>query len=212
MAHVVPKKIGYNIEYDRTDTELNCILMSTGFHALFDSFEWTLDVFSILDNDNGVEDQFDSTMLIHRPPKPGKGSLSGCVDKVFTVPIQYYASFYAHYYVYLKIHYTGACGRLSNALRYFRECIDSRVFKELRELNTVTDIRNYLTQHYRYDDYSIVVDCCDDDRFRVLSNMRSWRYNTIVSRSQISDKLLGQFEDYQEQLDDPDWIPRSRIN
>jgi hypothetical protein len=213
MAHIIPKMIGYKIGFNGTDTESNCILLSNNLHTLFDNFEWTVDIFSFMDINSECETHFKSTILIHKLPKPGQSSLSGCQDHIFIIPIRYYASFYAHYYTYLQNHYTS---RPVDREDCFRRCVGTPMFKALRELTTVSAIKTYilgLRNISATDDCTCTIVTAHQtenaliSKYRVLWNLWSWGYSTWGPRSSISDSLHNRYEDYVEDLNDPEWTP-----
>lgn len=203
MAHIIPKKIGYNIGFDWTDTEFNCILLSNNLHALFDNFEWTLDIFSFLDSDSESDIYFRSTMVMRHIPKPEKSSLSGCHNKVFNIPIKHYASFYAHYYVYLRMHYSTD----TNPEMCFRACIDTPIFKELQALTSAhastSAIRNYLLDQRAQQGQQGIITTHTMDTYRVLWDLWSWNQSTWETRDNIPEHIYEQYENYE----DPVWEP-----
>lgn len=208
MAHIIPKAIGYSIEYSDTDTLTNCILLSNGLHALFDNFQWTLDIFSFLDLNVESDEYFKTTLLIKKQPPISGSSISGCQNKIFKIPVQYYQSFYAHYYVYLQSNYTNR----KDTANMFRECIDSPLFQHLKTLDTVTTIKEYLLSKRKDDDHSctIILDHIvnnEDNIYKVLWHLWPLSYYTWEPRSNLSDSLHSQYEDHIEALLDPDWDP-----
>lgn len=211
MAHIIPRKIGYKIGFTDTDTESNCILLSSGLHSLFDNFQWTLDIFSFLDLPITSDDKFTSTILMKHVPNPGQSSLSHCVDRIYQIPVKYFRSFYAHYYTYLQMRYTTCI----EPETFFRTCIDSQIFKDLSTLKTTTEIRNYLlnlrdTEHSH--DCTIIIDHRDSRdpvSYKIIWHLWGWNNSTWEPRYCISDPLHRQYMDYIEQQSDPDWTPLS---
>jgi len=210
MAHIIPKAIGHSIEYSDTDTETNCILLSNGLHALFDNFRWTLDIFSFLDLNVESDEYFRTTLLIKDPPPIGGSSISGCQNKLFNIPVQYFPSFYAHYYVYLQSNYTNR----KDTVNMFQECVESPLFRDLKTLNTVTALKEYLLSKRKDDEWqrnqpcTIILDHTankEGSLFKILWHLWPLSYYTWEPRSNLSDSLYDQYEDYIEVLSDPDW-------
>lgn len=210
MAHIIPKKIGYNIKYIDTDTENNCILFSSGLHSLFDNFKWTFDIFSFLDFHVDSETHFQTTLLIHKPPKPGLSSLSGCVGKVYNIPIIYYPSLYAHYYTYLRTRYTTN----KDPLTCFKECTESRLFKSLKNQKTTSGMKKYLMglrESKRRDSGYIIAHKSSIPTYKILWHLWSSSHCTWEPRENITDAMYLQYEDYIDHKSDPDWTPYRTI-
>lgn len=210
MAHIIPRKISYKIGFSDTDTESNCILMSSGLHSLFDTFQWTLDIFSFLDTPAVTcEDTFTSTMIINKPPLPGQSSLSDCINRIFQIPIKYFRSFYAHYYTYLRMQYT----KCVDPEVCFKECIDSQIFKDLSYLSTTSEIYNYLiklrNQDHNHECTILINYRYDTDKYKIIWHLWGWNNFTWEPRYCISDPLYKQYIEYIEHQTDPDWPPLS---
>lgn len=204
MAHIIPRVIGYNIGYADTDTDQNCILLSNGLHSLFDNFQWTLDIFSFLDLPVESDEYFRSTMLIYK--MSDRSSLSGCENKIFSIPIRYFTSFYAHYYVYLHWNYTYG----QDQTQLFQACLESELYKELRSLQTTTQIKQFLLGQRKKDrhDCTFITNhrwSCDGRNFRILWHLWSWGHSTWEPRDNLSDGLYTPYEDLVERRNDPDW-------
>jgi hypothetical protein len=150
--------------------------------------------------------------LIKNPPPISGSSISGCQNKIFKIPVQYYQSFYAHYYVYLQSNYTNR----KDTENMFRECIDSPLFQHLKTLDTVTALKEYLLSKRKDDEWhhnqpcTIILDHITDNEggvFKILWHLWPLSYYTWEPRSNLSDTLYSQYEDYNEALLDPDWNP-----
>lgn len=207
MAHIIPKKIGYHINYKHTDTEYNCVILSNSLHSLFDSFQWTIDIFSFLEHNVESDATFRTSLLIKNPPRLGQSSLSGCINRTFTIPIKYYPSFYAHYYVYLRMNYTTDV----NPKQCFRDCVQSPLFKHLQTLTGTTAIKSYLLQLRArpegHDHHCTILTGHRADKYRVLWHLWAWEFSTWEPLEHLTGILYSQYIDYREQQDDPDWKP-----
>ena len=208
MAHIIPKIIGHRIGYEGTDTINNCVLLSSGLHALLDNFKWTLDIFSITDIDTDSEDHFKAGMIIKHIPKTGQSSLSGCHGQIYSIPVRYFASFYAHHYVYMRMNYT-VDSRPSDC---FKRCIESPIWNTLKNLTTVTEIKQFLLAHRTLSsDMDLIVghttDTTSTNIYLVARHLWSWDNIVCVLEHNISDLLLKQYQDYLEDLHDLEWTP-----
>lgn len=212
MAHIIPKHIGYAMDYPDTDSTNNCMLLANGFHALFDGFEWTVDVFSFLDISVGsevdAETTFKAFLLMKDPPKPGTSCIASHVDQLVKIPIRYFPSMFAHYYTYFKVNYCS--WKPQDA---FHECVTSQAFKDLKQLKTTTEIQDHLLSlregvnectaiiGHRHVPHS------EDPEVRVLWNYWSYGYASWEPSEYICPQSLREYEEYVERKSDPDWKP-----
>jgi len=223
MAHIIPRAIAKNIGFKKANTDSNCFLLSNCLHAMFDSFEWTFDIFSFLDTTNVSESdsdsdsdsdlEFKSSILIHKPPKPGRSSLSGCANNIYSIPIRYYPSLYAHYYVYLRLHYTTD----TDPQTCFDRCIRTPIFRRLEEIRTTTEMRNYLLELREIGDdedinCSVILEHHGSlESFHVLRHLWSWQNRLWFPGSEIPCKMRLQYEDHIEELSDPSYRPKRNL-
>jgi hypothetical protein len=203
MAHIIPKKIGYDIGHLETDSENNCMLLANGLHSMFDGFEWTVDIYSLLDFSIDKEDSFKGFLIMKNPPSPGSSSLATYVDTLVNIPTRYYASLYAHYHTYLKYNYSSWDPKLS-----FQVCTKDPVFQALSQLTTTSDIKKYLLQ-LRTSRKNITVIMDDKEScHRVLWNYWSYNYNTWEATSSLPSSVVEEYNDHKEGLTDPEWKPK----
>lgn len=206
--------MGKHITYN-TNTELNCWLLGNGLHTLFDSFHWTVDIFSFLDFNVDSESEFKSFLVIKDLPKEGSSQLSLYVNKVFNIPVRYFPSLYAHYYTYLMKNFCG-----ENPYNSWNHIIESDVFKELCNMETTTEMRTFLLQkrnsHYWNGEKEVNKGDCtviinqnnNNDTVNVVWDYYKFIDNTWVPSTNVSDDLLSKYVDFQERLQDPDWTPK----
>lgn len=205
MAHIIPKKIGYKIEYLETDSEENCVLLANGLHALFDGFQWTVDIFSCMDYGVESESYFKTLLLMKYKPRPGVSSLSDYVDKHVMLPIQYYPSFYAHYYTYLKVNYLGR-----DPKQCFAECIKSKSFLDLKKaaLLGTSEVKKCI-QRFRKkgnDCTHIINHSIDGNKYNLLWHGWSYSYNTWVPFVNISNIMTENYHEFIEHMHDPTYV------
>jgi REP element-mobilizing transposase RayT len=205
MAHIIPKHIGYALNYPNTDSEINCILLSNGLHSLFDGFEWTVDVYSFLDHNIITDNCFTASLLIKKIPKPGTSGIAPYVNKSISFPIKYFPSLYAHYYTYLKVNYA-----LWEPLVAFQKCISSKVFKDILQLKSSSKIKQYLIDlRHGVNECTVILDH-DEQRqtMKILWNYWGYRHHTWEQRVDVPDNNIIEYENYRDHLIDPDWKPQ----
>lgn len=213
MAHIIPKHIGYALKYPDTDSINNCMLLANGFHALFDGFQWTIDVFSFLDlcvgSDTDSEGTFKAFLIMKNPPKPGESCMSPYVDQLIKIPIRYFPSMFAHYYTYFKVNYC-----LWKPHDAFQQCIASQIFQDLKRLKTTSAIQDYLLElRDGVNECTVVLDhqivpYSENPEVRVLWNYWSYGHVSWEPSENICEHALQEYEDYTERVADPDWKPR----
>ena len=210
MAHIIPRKIGYHIGYEYTDSESNCVLLSNGLHALFDAFQWTVDIFSLLDLHVESETHFKTLLLMKSKPKPGCSSLSNYTDKLFIIPVQYYPSLYAHYYTYLNVNYLGKDPRAC-----FDSCIKSTLFQELQKASLVgtSQIKEYLLEHReelrvlgQIGDCTTIIGHSIGNTYNIMWHGWPHSYNTWVPHTYISESMATEYKDFVETCIDPTFV------
>lgn len=202
LAHIIPKHIGYTIQYSDTDSENNCMLLANGFHSLFDSFFWTVDVFSFLDINVESETHFSTFLITKTKVKPGSGCLAPYVDKKIVIPIKYYPSLLAHYYSYLKKNYSSM-----NSKDVFQTCVESKLFKDLSKLKTTSEIRNYLLNLRNGVNECVVITKQRNSDVFVLWNYWSYSFRSWEHINNIDQASIDEYNDHLEYLDDPTWKP-----
>ncbi len=99
VCHIIPQSVNNTFK----DNVYNCILLSSSLHRLFDTFMWTFDVFSAVENEKG----FINISLIASPSLKIKYSILGLFHKTtIQLPIQCLPFLYAHYRVFFIKNYT----------------------------------------------------------------------------------------------------------
>lgn len=202
MAHIIPKKIGYDIGYKLTDSESNCMLLANGLHSMFDGFQWTVDIYSLLDLNVESDEYFKASLIIKNPPMPGTSSLSDYVDKLVTIPTKYYSSLYAHYYTYLKFNYSSWDSKMT-----FQVCVDDPVFKTLQGLSTTSEIKSYLLAVRKDKNEYIVILDNHLDQYQVLWNYWSYNKRSWEHTNNLDPDIVEEYQDHKRDLLDPDWKP-----
>lgn len=227
MAHIIPKIIGYNIGYEGTDSVNNCVLLSSGLHSLLDNFKWTLDIFSILDqpehpkrskrlkrthdeSEQDEEEYFKVGMIIKHIPKTGQSSLSGCHGQRYDIPIRYFASFYAHHYVYMRMNYTVD----AKPLDCFKKCVESPIWSTLKGLSKLSEVKEFLLaqrQTNQNSDMDLIVghttDTTSVNIYLVSRYLWSWNKLVCILEQNVSEHLLSQYQEYLDDLNDLEWTP-----
>lgn len=212
MAHIIPKHIGYAMEYLDTDSTNNCMLLANGFHALFDGFQWTVDVFSFLDlcvgSDADSEKTFKAFLIMKNPPTPGESCMSPYVDQLVKIPVRYFPSMFAHYYTYFKVNYC-----MWKPHDAFQQCISSQTFQDLKLLKTTSEIYNYLLAlREGVNECTVVLDHryaprSTEPEVRVLWNYWSYGHISWEPSNNMCSDALQEYEEYIEHQSDPDWKP-----
>lgn len=217
VAHIIPKCINNAIWYD-TNTELNCWLLGNGLHSTFDSFEWTVDIFSFLDFNVESDSFFKSFLVMKNKPKEGTSQLSIYTDTTFNIPIQYFPSLYAHYYTYLMKNFRGE--EPDSSWKYI---VETDLFRNLCSMQTTSEIKSYLMdqreKHWKVNNGAYVEqkrgNCTvvinqnrEQDSINVVWDYYKFLDNSWEPLSSVSKDLLDNYLDFKEKIDDPDWTPK----
>jgi len=206
VAHIIPRYMNNKILYD-TNTEINCWLLGNGLHSLFDSFHWTVDIFSFLDFNIESDSHFKSFLVIK---KQGfcESQLYLYKNTVFDIPIQYFPSLYAHYYTYLMTNYT-----LTKQYDSWNHIVNSEIFNRLTLMSSTSEIKQFLLEkrkeHWKDRDQNLNEDCTIAIDYKLNSGKINvvWDYykfmdNTCEPLENVPEELLSQYVDFKDNQTD----------
>ena len=203
-AHIIPRSIGYEIEFDRVDSSSNCILLSHGLHSLFDSFVWTVDVYSFLDIGVQSETHFKVMLLIKQIPQPGSSCLCNYINKQITLPIEYFPSLYIHYNVYLCHNYTASNKTMQQLFKYY---INTKDYQTIKSFRRTSDFKDYFIDKRTIKNSMRLIIGHKSKTYHTLWKYWSFQHSSYEYSETISADLLETYDNYKEHLTDPNWIP-----
>ncbi len=203
-AHIIPRSVGYEIQFDRVDSPSNCILLANGLHALFDNFSWTVDIYSFLDYGVQSEAHFTVTLAIKKLPLPGSSSICDYIDKKITLPIEYLPSFYVHYNVYMCHNYTVHDGSISQLFKHY---LDTEEYIAIKDFQYTSEFRDYfISKRSNKNVIRSILGHTKKD-YHVLWQYWSFSYTTHEYKENVDRELTEAYDTYLEHLDDPNWVP-----
>jgi hypothetical protein len=190
-AHIIPKVFGKHLDFSEVNTKSNCCVLSNGIHALFDSMQWTLDIYDFIDKPVKSKDVFEARIVTVVPESQGS-IINSYRNITVRVPIYNFASFMVHYYAYHIYNYTG-----NKDLRAIYSSIWSRdVHRTLSGCTSVKQLqrcvktmrKDELVKTGRYVLYPItcVLGACED-KYQVLWNRYPYSSITRESLNSIVD-------------------------
>ena len=131
-AHIVPRHVGYALNYQRVNSDDNCMLLTNTLHTIFDDMVWTFNMKQA--QPDPTDNTCFTTGILVRPSYPvNKSILSSYVSGNFKIPSVYIPSMYLHYKVFLDQEQ----GQGQEDIKYLYDLfIKSRTYKKLLKVKT----------------------------------------------------------------------------
>jgi hypothetical protein len=130
-AHIVPRHVGYALNFPEVNHSTNCILLSNSLHSIFDDMVWSFDMMNI--NPIPMNDENFKTKLVIRDNYPITDSILSLIHrKNIVVPSVYIPSLYLHYMVFMDLQTD--TGKHKSLTELYRTHIESDTYKDIRGL------------------------------------------------------------------------------
>jgi hypothetical protein len=97
-AHIVPRHVGYSLNFPHVNSDENCILLTNTLHTIFDDMVWT---FNMKDAQPVDHEYFTTGILVRDSYKINESILSLYAGSTVSLPSAYIPSLYLHYRVFL---------------------------------------------------------------------------------------------------------------
>ena len=129
-AHIVPRHVGYTLNFPLVNHDTNCILLSNSLHTIFDDMGWSFNMMNISSHE---EDSFKTKILI-RPDYPIKHSILSLFHrKKITIPSVYIPSLYLHYMVFQDLQ---KCTEDKISItELYKKHLECKVYNDIKGLN-----------------------------------------------------------------------------
>uniref|UniRef100_A0A6C0J7T7 HNH nuclease domain-containing protein n=1 Tax=viral metagenome TaxID=1070528 RepID=A0A6C0J7T7_9ZZZZ len=144
-AHIVPRCYGYDMSFPNVNHTSNCCLLSNGIHALFDSMQWTLDIYYFLNNRITDEYSFCAKLILTKNITDCNTSsiLSAYKNTIIKVPIEKYASFMMHYYAYHAYNFSSE----KDLGKIYQRMWDKGLYNKFSKYKTVSELKTFILNY-----------------------------------------------------------------
>ena len=135
-AHIVPRHVGYHLNFPRVNADENCILLTNTLHTIFDDMAWTFNM-KKAEPDPEDNEQFTTEILVREDYDVSESILSLYASTDIKIPSVYIPSLYLHYSVF---QYQGT-DDIKNLYNHF---IKSRTYRGLLKECSCADRLNII--------------------------------------------------------------------
>lgn len=146
-AHIVPRAIGQKLGMSNVNMTSNCILLCNGMHALFDSMQWTMDIYQFLDMEITDEHTFKTKIIsyklsAYKNTDARTGILDEYTDIQLDIPIANYASLFLHYHAYYRYNYENK----RDLGDIYDDLLKTEIYRKIRNFSKTSEFRQFLLE------------------------------------------------------------------